>query len=173
MARRRTHRITINPFGPDCRATAALESVVQPHDQWTRGGEGVHQQAQEQPRSLQAGPDGAVQDTMLGLKGFHVSKAHDSQSGGNGPLSGSQKGPSSQDLGMVPHPLREQGGERIDQRDKLLRHGKPRKPPIIVKVLSLTVPVVYCPKWIKSRGWLQPGNPDCRTRQSPAVRPAP
>ena len=79
----------------DLCATAALDGIVQPHDQWTRGGSGVHEQVQGQPRSLQAGPDGAVQDAMILLKKFHMRQTNDLQSGGDSPLAGVRMAPSS------------------------------------------------------------------------------
>jgi hypothetical protein len=149
-AMRRAARIAVNPCGLPLCATAVRNGVVPSPDQWPPRGERGHEPRPEPPRSLPPAPDGAVQDARSRLTRFHLCQPHDSPSGRDRPLAGSQEGPHQQDVAMRPHALGEQGGNRRQKTGKVLAPQTPRRPPRVIEVVERSVPGVCCPTWIKS-----------------------
>ena len=59
------HRIAINALGFDALAAAALDGVIQAEDDRTGWGEGVDQQAQQQPGRLASAPASPAEHAMV------------------------------------------------------------------------------------------------------------
>jgi hypothetical protein len=152
MAVARTHWVAIDPGRSDLLAAAALDRLIDPQHQRPLGREGGQEQIQQDTTGAPTRPDGAVQDTMVGVQGPQVTQPDRSQRRTDRAPAGAEEGPDEEYLDMAPYWPREQRREGRQECDNV---GGEQQPHTTTTSFQLVVGSVSYPslsaKWGKSR----------------------
>src|SRR4029078_2554781 len=101
-------RIAIDACRRDLRPAPPFDRFIDPHDNWTRGGERRNKQSQEDTTCSQTRPDGAVEHAIIALELGQMRQANGTQRGTGHPSSWRQYGSDEEHLDVTPHGARKQ-----------------------------------------------------------------
>ena len=84
--------IAINAFGFDLLAASAFNGVIDAEHEDLPLGEDRDQESEQEPAGFERGPNGAVENAMIGLKMRLIGFAHDAKNRGHSPGAGCKDG---------------------------------------------------------------------------------
>lgn len=103
MRVRGPHGVAVDTLGFDLLAASAFDGIIKATDDDTAGQEHGHAELEEQPTGGERRPDGAIQDTMIGLKVGCRTAPHNPENRRHRPLTWGKDGAGEEDFHMLPH----------------------------------------------------------------------
>ena len=97
------HGITVDAFRGNLIAAAAFDGVIKAKDDDTARDEHGHEEPEEQPTGGERRPDGAIEDTMIGLKVRGRTASHNPENRRDRPLPWSKNSAGHEDFHMRPN----------------------------------------------------------------------
>jgi hypothetical protein len=119
MAAARAHWIAIDPSGANLAPAAALNRLVDPHDQRTCGREGRQEEAEENAASAQTRPPGSIEHAVGGLEARRLCKTDRTPCRTDHAPTGREERPNDEERDVPPGSTGEQQGTGAQQGENI------------------------------------------------------